>query len=75
MKFKVECGRKAGKAPSTSICPMDGRVRMAFTDRTTTCPSYIGGRCIGMPPASPPYTSRPVCPKAGSEEMNGCTKE
>lgn len=60
---------------SDGSCPVDGQVRMAFTDQTTTCPSYIGGRCIGMPPASPPYTSRPVCPKTVSEEVDGCTKK
>lgn len=61
-------------AVSDGSCPVDGQVRMAFTDQTTTCPSYIGGRCIGMPPVHPPYTSRPVCPKAGSEEIDGCIK-
>lgn len=60
---------------SDGSCPVDGQVRMAFTDQTTTCPSYIGSRCIGMPPASPPYTSRPVCPKTVSEEVDGCTKK
>lgn len=60
---------------SDGSCPVDGQVRMAFTDQTTTCPSYIGGRCIGVPPAHPPYTSRPVCPKTVSEEVDGCTKK
>ena len=60
---------------SDGSCPVDGQVRMAFTDQTTTCPSYVGGRCIGVPPAHPPYTSRPVCPKTVSEEVDGCTKK
>ena len=55
---------------SDGSCPVNGQVRMAFTDQTTTCPSYIGGRCIGMPPVHPPYTSRPVCPKTVSEEVS-----
>ena len=60
---------------SDGSCPVDGQVRMAFTDQTTTCPSYVGGKCIGVPPAHPPYTSRPVCPKTVSEEVDGCTKK
>lgn len=60
---------------SDGSCPVNGQVRMAFTDQTTTCPSYVGGRCIGVPPAHPPYTSRPVCPKTVSEEVDGCTKK
>ena len=60
---------------SDGSCPVNGQVSMAFTDQTTTCPSYVGGRCIGVPPAHPPYTSRPVCPKTVSEEVDGCTKK
>ena len=59
---------------SDGSCPVNGQVRMAFTDQTTTCPSYVGGRCIGVPPVHPPYTSRPVCPKTVSEEIDGCIK-